>query len=373
MLTLAKTPAIAHKQEMRCAKLYGARARLMAWLWFLIWLPISGCAGLPNFELLPSGARRNSAPRSRFSRLSDARLQLQHLQIKGSHNSYHRAPRFALSPGWRYTHPPLEVQLAVQGVRQIELDVRYDRGEVLVGHLPLIDGRTTCRSLRDCLAELKRWSRAHPAHVPVFVFIEPKEDLVRSGLDGRIEVLESTITSSVPRDMLLLPEDVARGAPSMQEAIQRMGWPSLEESRGRIAFVLFGPARHRIRYGKGRPDLRGRAMFVASDSFRPEAAILNCDDPVRDAPEIASGIRRGLLVRTRADAGLVRKRERRDAALASGAHFVTTDFLATSDDWVNLGDSAPARCNPISAPRGCQNQSLAEIEDVLWAGLTNAL
>ncbi len=370
MLTLVKSPEIAHKQRMSCAVLYGARARSLVWLWVMLWLPLAGCGHLPDLDLLPSGARRDPGSLSRFSRLSDSQLQLQHLQIKGSHNSYHRAPRFALSRSWRYTHKSLEVQLGAQGVRQIELDVRYDRGEILVGHLPLIDGRTSCRSLRDCLTELKRWSRAHPAHVPVFVFIEPKEDLVRSGLDGRLDVLESTIASSVPRDMLLLPEDVARGAPSMQEAVARMGWPSLEKSRGRIAFVLFGAAQHRIRYGKGRPDLRGRTMFVASDSFRPEAAILNCDDPVRDAREIARGIRRGLLVRTRADAGLVRDRERRDVALSSGAHFVTTDFPDMASGWVDLGDSAPVRCNPISAPTGCKNQSLAEIEDVLWARLT---
>ncbi len=353
--------------------LYGARARWMAWLWLLIWLPIAGCGHLPDLGLLSSRARRGSASKSRFSPLSDSRLQLQHLQTKGSHNSYHRAPRFALSRSWRYTHKPLEVQLGAQGVRQIELDVRYDRGEIVVGHLPLIDGRTSCRKLRDCLGELRRWSRAHPAHVPVFVFIEPKEDLVPSGLDGRIDVLESTITNSMPRDMLLLPEDVARGAPSMQEAVARMGWPSLEESRGRIAFVLFGPPRHRIRYAKGRPDLRGRSMFVASDAFRPESAIMNCDDPVRDARAIARGVRRGLLVRTRADAGLVRNRERRDVALASGAHFVTTDFPDMAGGWIDLGEDAPARCNPISAPRGCKNQNLAEIDDLLWARLTNPL
>lgn len=350
--------------------IYGARAQSLTCLAMLLWLLAAGCGHLPELGFVPSAT--HDAPESlRFSALSDAQLQLQHLQLKGSHNSYHRAPRFSLSKQWRYTHSPLEVQLSADGVRQIELDVRYDRGEILVGHLPLVDGRTTCRSLRDCLATLKQWSRAHSAHVPVFVFIEPKEDLVPSGLDEKLHVLEADIRSAMPRDMLLLPEDVARGAPSMRQAVAERGWPTLAETRGRIAFVLFGPEKHRVHYARGNPSLRGRAMFVASDALRPETAIVNYDDPVRQARAISRAIERGMLVRTRADAGLVQDRTRRDAALAGGAHFVITDFSKARDRWVDLG-SAPVRCNPISAPARCQNTSVAEIEELMFAQLTSS-
>lgn len=350
---------------MSCAVKYGALARTVAALYVIGWL--AACGHLPEFGLVPSPRVEERGEVRTFTALTDRDLQISHLQVKGSHNSYHRAPRFALSKQWRYTHAPLEVQLKQQGVRQIELDVRYERGQVLVGHLPLIDGRTNCKSLRRCLEALKRWSRAHPAHVPVFVFIEPKEDLVASGLDHKLDVIESDIVSALPRDMLLLPEDVVKGAPSMQQAVATRGWPTLAESRGRIAFVLFGPEKHRVRYGKGRPDLRGRTMFVASEVYRPETAIVNYDDPVRDAVDIRKALRRGMLVRTRADAALVRDPARRDAALASGAHFVTTDFVGHGQRWVDFGSSATARCNPVLAPRRCQQRSLAELDDMLWA------
>jgi hypothetical protein len=68
----------------------------------------------------------------------------------------------------------------------------------------------------------------------------------------------------------------------------------------------------------------------------------------------------------------VRDAGRRDAALASGAHFVGSDFVDPRYGWVELGDTAPVRCNPVSAPRACGPRSLAEVESMLWAGLMPA-
>ena len=74
-------------------------------------------------------------------------------------------------------------------------------------------------------------------------------------------------------------------------------------------------------------------------------------------------MRRGYLVRTRADADTVEARTgdttRRDAALASGAQWVSTDYPApgTADRFgtdyvVSLPGDAIVRCNPVSAPGG---------------------
>ena len=66
-------------------------------------------------------------------------------------------------------------------------------------------------------------------------------------------------------------------------------------------------------------------------------------------------------VRTRADADTVEARAsdttRRDAAFASGAQIVSTDFERVDPRWptyvVALPGGGEARCNPISAPKGC--------------------
>jgi hypothetical protein len=56
---------------------------------------------------------------------------------------------------------------------------------------------------------------------------------------------------------------------------------------------------------------------------------------------------------------------RRDAALASGAQFVSTDYPVPNPDFgtgyfVEIPDGAPARCNPVNAPAGCRNGALED-------------
>jgi Phosphoinositide phospholipase C, Ca2+-dependent len=288
-------------------------------------------------------------------------LALNEVQLKGSHNSYHRAPRIALARSWKYSHAPLETQLSAQGVRQLELDVRLSKGELRVAHLPLVDGRTSCSKLADCLGAIKSWSRSQPRHLPVFVFIEVKEDLAPSTLDGRLDAIDFAITRVFPRDQLLMPEDVAGDAPSLRQAIVEKGWPTLDDTRGRIAFVMFGPMRHKRAYSKGRPRLDGRVMFVAERSTEfPHTSIVFYDNPIAERAQIASAMKSHFLVRTRADEGLHRHTARRDAALASGANFISSDFVDPRFNWVELGPHSAARCTPLSAKAGCTQMALSE-------------
>jgi hypothetical protein len=319
-----------------------------------------GCTPVPvlgNFSYLAP----RKAPPSLLSALarSEPGLTLSQLQIKGSHNSYHRAPRISLSRTWRYSHAPLEVQLEAQGVRQIELDVRWARGELVVGHLPLIDGRSTCKRLSDCLGRVKKWSRAHPGHMPLFVFLEVKDALAPARLDGRLDALDFAITRVFSRDMLITPADVVGDAPSLRQAVIAHGWPRVEDSRGKVMFVMFGPQRHKSAYVAGRPRLDGRVMFVAQrESHHAHASVLFYDDPLAEKAKIAEAVKQNFLVRTRADHNLVRTRARRDAALSSGAHFVSSDFVDPRFNWIEL--RAPARCNPHSAP-DCKSRGLSEL------------
>ncbi len=295
-----------------------------------------------------------------------AGLSLSHLQLKGSHNSYHRAPHLSLSRKWRYTNAPLDVQLQTQGVRQLELDVRYEAGKLFVSHVPFLDGRSNCKTLRGCLARIKGWSRTQPMHLPVFVFIEAKEALVPSGLDGRIDAIESEIAQVFPRSSLIVPADVIVPGLSLRDSVLSRGWPQVSEVRGRIAFVLFGQAKHKRAYTVSSQARQSHLMFVASRPTRPEAAILMIDNPVREGAAIRRAVRAGFIVRTRADAGLIRSKARRDAALASGAHIISTDFADPRNRWVDLGEHEAVRCNPVSAPASCARDQLAVLERTLW-------
>lgn len=333
--------------------MYRARALVRAVSFLGLMFGAIGCTRVPalsGFSGLLAGSEVNSAGgQSSTARTTAEALTLDQLQFKGSHNSYHQAPRMALSKGWRYSHLPLDKQLETQGVRQIELDVRYSGGQVVVGHLPIVDGRSSCRTLKKCLEQVKSWSTRHPSHLPLFVFIEPKEHVSPSNLDGRLEVLDQTIAKVFPRSALLTPRDVVGNASSLKEAVQTQGWPSLESTRGKVAFVLFGRKNHTRAYGQGRPRLEGRLMFTTGTAKDPYAVIASLDNPVAEKKEIDEALSQHMLVRTRADSDLKRDPSRREAALASGAHFIGSDFVDPKTGWLVLGERAPARCNPVFA------------------------
>ena len=78
------------------------------------------------------------------------------------------------------------------------------------------------------------------------------------------------------------------------------------------------------------------------------------------AAAIREGLRRNYLVRTRADASPATARAndtaQREAALASGAQIVSTDFPAAVDGSpyaVVIPSGTPSRCSPVTAPAGC--------------------
>jgi hypothetical protein len=72
-------------------------------------------------------------------------------------------------------------------------------------------------------------------------------------------------------------------------------------------------------------------------------------------------VAKGILVRTRADADTVEARTgdtvRREAAFASGAQIVSTDYEREDPRWpgfiTRLPGGGEARCNPVNAPEGC--------------------
>lgn len=118
-------------------------------------------------------------------------LRMNQLQYIGTHNSYHvreKPIKSGRASEWNYTHAPLDVQLD-RGVRSFELDLHWRGGEFLVFHVPIIDEGTTCRTLADALATVRKWSEGHPKHVPISFLFELKSE--GPGLDKRIKQVDA--------------------------------------------------------------------------------------------------------------------------------------------------------------------------------------
>lgn len=281
-------------------------------------------------------------------------LRMNHVQVKATHNSYHVETPGSTVAEWHYTHAPLDVQLDSQGVRGLELDTRYvadaDRFEVL--HIPALDEQTTCRAFTECLGIIKGWSDTHSGHAPIFVQLEPK-DAPPEDAEAYFEQLEREILSVWPRERIVAPDDVQRDAPTLREAVTTRGWPTLGETRGTILFYVDNLDVFRQPYTRGGSSLEGRLLFVNSAESDPLAAVVIVNDPT-DRTRIDAATRSGLIVRTRADeAGT---QEQRAAALATGAHLLSSDAPLAFE----LTGGTPARCNPISAPAGCTSGAIED-------------
>jgi hypothetical protein len=308
---------------------------------------LAACASVRE----PGGGR--PAPPPPAYRL-DGTLRLNQIQVLGTHNSYHVAPAPGpgLTPERDITQAPLNEQLERQSVRQIELDVHATAGGPLaVFHLRGDEG-TTCPTFVECLRQVRDWSAGHRGHVPLFVLVEPKHE-VGAQVDGL--AVDTEIRRVFTPDQLLTPDDVQGAWPSLREAVQQGGWPLLGQVRGKIVFVYNDEILTRSAYTAGETSLQGRAMFVYASPPSPIAAVASVSDARLEGARISSLVSAGLIVRTRADDSGVEARandsSRAAAALASGAHLVSTDFPAPAPSgYVVPAPGTPARCNPVTAP-----------------------
>lgn len=341
-------------------------------------------------------------------------VRLNEIQVLASHNSYHVEPEPVLMDaltaflgdealGFGYTHRPLAEQLDA-GVRQIELDVFVDDPEggryaspalgpalglapvdpalaepgLKVLHVQEVDFRSTCATFTACLTDVREWSDANPGHLPVTIQVEAKDGAIPDPGFGFVvpppwdaaafAQLEEEIRSVFPTERILTPGDVRGRHRTLAAAVRAGRWPTLDEARDKVMFVLDDSGAKRDTYRALVPELDDRLIFVDVPETDPDAAVFVVNDPVRDADRIRDLVEEGFLVRTRADADTREARTgdttRRDAALASGAHFVSTDYVWPDERLgtgyaVDLPGDGVARCNPVSASPRCARADLS--------------
>lgn len=300
----------------------------------------------------------------------DDRLRLNHLQAKSTHNSYHIEPEGNSLDDWHYTHLPLDQQLGTQGVRHFELDLRLDAdGEVFeVYHLTLIDEETTCRLLTDCLATLRSWSDPHCSHHPIVVQLELK-DSPPGDVEAYFAILHQALLAAWPLERIITPATVRGQHASLAAALASDGWPTLGGQRGKVLFMLDDGGAFQEAYTHGHQHLEDRLIFAQGNPDQPFAAVAVINDPIGGASAITTAVEAGLLVRTRADSGSVEPLNedfaRQQAALDSGAHFVSTDYPAPvsyTDYWLDIQDGTPSRCNPVTRPADCESTAIEDPE-----------
>jgi hypothetical protein len=314
-------------------------------------------------------------------------IRLNQIQVIASHNSYHLRsdkrvlqniqnlynigiiPRELNPKELDYSHATLTEQLTTYGIRGVELDIYNDpqggnfyrrQGRALVGlsakshieelkkpgfkmlHIPDVDYNTNNYTFVSALTEIKKWSDAHPGHLPVFINIEPKSSAIRDKVkilrrfaksipydsvayDNMDKEIKSVFGEDLPN--VITPDRVRGNYVTLEKAIRGQGWPTLASCRGKVIFIIDGSSEL---YIKGHPSFRGRAMFAYVDAGTPEAAFVKLNDPIKHGADIQQRVKEGYIIRTRADEGTIEARTgdytTQRAAFASWGQIVSTDY-----------------------------------------------
>ncbi len=142
-------------------------------------------------------------------------LRINHIQMEGTHNSYHVEPIFSPTREYMYTHDDLDIQASDQGVRQFEIDVWWDVRDGLRVYHNQYDSGTTCPTFQSCLEVLLKWSLENSKHHPIVLWVEPKdwpeqaaEITTTVELTGILQEIESEISEFWPLNLSITPDEV---------------------------------------------------------------------------------------------------------------------------------------------------------------------
>ena len=320
-------------------------------------------------------------------------IPINKVRILASHNSYKLAPdrhqmRFLnrikrfMPPGldpseMDYGHEPIPIQLDSFLIRGLELDVYSDpvggafykrrlpffawgiqqrsKIELLkepgikVLHIKDVDYHSSVNTWNDALFQLKEWSLLHPEHSVVYVNVEIKSDspgssskwLRRMGFKPApafdqlaLQELRKS-AEQILGSQIFTPVMMKDQWGSIQDRIQKIGWPSIAETKGKFIFILEGLT----------ADLQelvlnanqGEMFFYYGNEQDQRVGFVLKNNCVGRELEIKKCVEKGLMVRTRADAG-TRESRMNDlttfhAALKSNAQIISTDYYRPDKRW----------------------------------------
>lgn len=330
-------------------------------------------------------------------------LKINEIQVIGSHNSYKKAilpevysylsqkDTLNVLPRIQYEHIPIPQQLDL-GLRNLEIDVyadskggKYAHPKILdlvkttepfdpegkmkkpgykMIHITDIDYQTWYYTLEECLKDLKKWSDKHPDHDPVFITLEPKDGNANQfGTEPEhytaklFDDLDHELKKYLGKDKIITPDDIKGSYKTLNDAVLNKNWPKVKDVKGKFLFVLDNNGENRDLYAKDHPSLKGRMIFTNSTPGTPESAVLFMNEPKKDNIVIKDLVKKGYIIRTRADADTMEARSedysRFEKAKQSGAQIITTDYyypskLFKSNYKVSFDNNTYERKNPLT-------------------------
>ena len=229
------------------------------------------------------------------------------------------------------------------GIRSLELDIEvFDRdGDISFTcmHSPNVEMTTTCYDFELAMKEIALWSDNNPNHLPITIIIEPKgtfiplKDMKKFNIDYADEF--DTALRETLGNKLFTPADMLRDYSSFGEMRAADDWCKVKDMLGKVV-ILLHECNATEKYIALDPSFGTQAMFPM---LRPEDVERDCTsfilmnkpaELLESQNEIVDNLK--IIVRTRTDKFTEVTEERRENALASKAHIISTDSPPRTDN-----------------------------------------
>lgn len=296
------------------------------------------------------------------------------LQYLSTHNSYKKkmpsllygvaktySNAASINMHQQYHHSTLTNQLN-NGIRGLELDVRYQFDNFYVYHIPVTDGRTNNPIWKTTLEELLLWSVRNPDHTMINIIIEMKNDSrlfnpsYKKLNQELLNEFDKTIAYTLGHNKIVTPNILMNGYDNLQQMVEENGWPTFHQTAGKFMFLLHYHEEYTDQYISIDPTLSTQIMtpMIESkylDKYIEYAAVLLHNTPEIDV--ISELIQNNYLVRTRMDINIIHDTKRASDAILSGAQIITTDLeksriLPLTDYNAYLEDSYTVILNKVN-------------------------
>ncbi|CAK0785458.1 hypothetical protein CVIRNUC_008667 [Coccomyxa viridis] len=313
------------------------------------------------------------APQSFQYTLPDIFFQLDALGIRQFHFNAWKDPNGTLA-----AHP---AGLKLAGTSNVTLDPKYSYFGYKTFGDPDFDFQSSCVTLETCLQLIQSWSVNHTDHIPITVYLEPREQTLlgnssslnqqlasQPGEPQQLAVpypingddlveLQNTVYRVFNQSAIILPGSLLGNDSTLQVATQKAvggSWPEMETNRGRVLFVMVDSAgKYGDMYRQLFPDLRNATFFVSQPgngnaTIDNSTVFLDYLGPLgggsvatwtntsanaavkKDMARVQAAVRKGFMARVAADWQTVEAREdyhnRSMDAIKAGTHFLQTSF-----------------------------------------------
>lgn len=153
------------------------------------------------------------------------------------HNCYEKKYSSSLEDALKYTSA---LELDIWDSRYFIGKKKCTGTDWFVKHSLFQKGNKNCAggSLKVCFTEIEEWIRKNPDHDALTVYIDKKEGWGSRRSRRQPADLDNLISSVFSEDKIYSPRKVLQENENLRSSVQTCKWPSAEELKGKIIFVI---------------------------------------------------------------------------------------------------------------------------------------